>query len=159
MIQGVESDMTIFGYYFGDAFSKQQNGAAVVADSELRDGFAPKIADESIGENRLQAVADFNAVFALSGSDEDEHAAIFLLRANSPARRKVYRVFVDGFAFERTDGNDGDLRLGFFVQFAANIFDDLFRVGRNDAREVADITLGTERLWVLCPGDVTRAKT
>src|SRR5690348_1584367 len=138
---GSERDAAIFGNDASDALREEENGAAIIADAQLRHGLAAKVADKTVWQNGLKTVANLDAILPVALREKDQDAAVFLFRADAPAGSKIDRIILDGLAIERTDSDDGDLNLGFLVHFGADGVQIAAGIGVDDAGKVVDIAL------------------
>ncbi len=109
----------IFGDDGCNALRHEQQGAVVIPLAQERNRFAPESAHFAVRQNGFEAVADFHAIFAVRGNKEDQHAARQLLRSHAPSGREVDRVLLDGFAFERGNGDHRNLRFRFLIDLRA----------------------------------------
>src|SRR5271165_342841 len=138
--------------HFGHAGCDQQQSLAVVAAAHQRDDLTLEAADLTIGENRLQPIANFNAITVILDYVEDQHAAVGRLRADAPLVEKIDGIALDVGAVERVDGDYGDLRMGFVVDLVADVFHLRGCAGVDDVGEIVDIAGGLELRDGLSPG-------
>ena len=94
-------------------------GLAVIALAQVRHHGTPHISRPRIIDHRLEPVAHFDAVFALVGSDEQQHPAIVFLASHSKLFEEVYGIVLDAFAFKRLDSHNRHLRASLLLQLGA----------------------------------------
>jgi hypothetical protein len=111
----------ILRYDISDPGGHKRDRAVIVILPEQRDGLAAKASDLAIGQDRLQPVADFNAVFPVLHCKKDQDAMVCSFAANTP-------LFVegDGIAFNvRTiqgiHRDYGNLGVRFLVELLADV--------------------------------------
>src|SRR5438552_13476580 len=115
------------------------DGAAVVVLAKDRDHGAANIAGARVVYYRLEAVADFHAIFTIFRGDQQQNAAVGALWADAQLLVESHRVVFHAFALERVDRHDRKLRFGFLLQLGAQGFQAGFRFRRDDASQVGDI--------------------
>ena len=121
-----ESDATIRCDRFGDEASNEQDGGVVVSLPEIWNRFAAKGADFAVGENRFEAITDFESILVIVNGEQDQDAAIGF-GPDAQLRRKVDGIVLDGLVSQRLDGDDGDLCLGLLLNLGAKSGDLRFR--------------------------------
>ena len=114
-----KGDASVLRDHICDAARHQQDCGVVVPLAEDRDGFAAKAADFAVREDRLQAVADLGPVGAVVDGEEYQDTAIGLLGADAPFRGEVESVVDNWLAIGGGDGDYGDLRVCFLIDFGA----------------------------------------
>ncbi len=124
-----------------DTSCADQRRGAVVALAQVGNHVASHVARARIVDHRLQSVANFDLVLPLFGSDQDQYAAIVLLRPDAEMLVEIGGVVFARFAFERVDGDDGNLRAGLLLQLGGEQFDLLAGRRIDDLRQVGDIAL------------------
>ncbi len=110
--------------------------------AEDGDGFAAEAADFAVGEDGFEAVADLGEIFVIVDGVEDEDAAAGLLGADAPFGGEIEGVVEDGLAVGCGDGDDGDLRVGFLVDFGAEGGELVAGFGVEDVGQVGDVAGG-----------------
>src|SRR5262249_49550178 len=126
---------------FGDAIV---GGGQAVSISLLAKGgkklLVENAAGERIRQNWLQAVADFNAGFAILNGDKQQNAVLLILLADAPAGKELDGEVVDLAAFKRFEPDDGELSAGLFAHLLAALFQRV-ALGRGEtAGEVVDVS-------------------
>ncbi len=141
----------------GDIFRELPDGrfdaTVVISLDEKRTHETASVAGAGVGDNRLEAIADFNSISALRRGHEQQHATIFFFAADAELFEKVVAILIDVFAIERTDGDDGHLRSGFLLDLQAKIFEAGFGVGIDDLREIRDVARGVDVFYVFGWGE------
>ncbi len=107
----------------GDSRSHQRDGAVVVILPQQRDRFAAKASDLAIGQDRLQPVADFDAVFAVLHRQQDQHSVVRGFAANAPLLVQGDGVALNVCTVEGIYGDHGNLRMGFLVELLADVIE------------------------------------
>src|SRR5207247_2190736 len=92
---------------------------AIIVLAQVGHHGAPGISRPRIIDHRFEPVAHFDAVFALVGSDEQQHAAIVFFTSDSKLLEQIHRVVLDTLAFERLDGDNRQLRAGLLLHLRA----------------------------------------
>ena len=109
--------------------------------AEDRDSFAAEAADFAVREDRLQAIADLGPVGTVVHGEEYQDTAIGLLGANAPFRGEVESVLDDWLAVGGGDGDYGDLRVGFLIDFGAKSGELVAGGLAQDVGEIVYVTL------------------
>jgi len=130
----------------GDVFCQLPRGdfdcqSVIILPEEWNHG-APGIAGSRVVDNRFDAVAGFDSVFAVVGSEEEQNAGTFFFGADAQVFEKIDGVIFHRAVVEGFDGDDGHLRAGFLFEFGAERFEALFGRLRNDSGEIADVSGG-----------------
>ncbi len=111
---------------------------------------------EAVGKDRLQPIADFDAVAMVLNCEEKHDPLVLALLADAPlAIERVGDVF-DRLAVQRLDGNQRHLRAGELFHPAAIGFQPRARLRIENVREIADVALRLERFQIECgerPGE------
>ena len=128
------------------------DAAAVVSLHKEGTHKAACVAGACVGDDRLEAVANFNSIGSLSGGNKQQHAAIFFFAADTELRVEVVAILLDRFAFERADGDNGHLRARFLLDFQAESFKAGFGVCIDDVGEISDVACGVNVLDFLGGG-------
>jgi len=110
-----KSDAFIVGDVLGDLPSGGRDTSAVVTLAEVRSHQAASITGASIINNGFEAVADFDAVAAIVGSDKKQGAAVVLFGAYTELLIQPGGIGVDVVAVEGFDSDDSQLRAGFVL--------------------------------------------
>ena len=124
------------------------DAAAVVSLKKKRTHETACVAGAGVGDYWFEAVADFDSIGALRRRDEQEDTTIFFFAADAELRVEVIAVLLDGFAFERTNGDNGHLRAGFSLDLQAESFEAGFGVRMDDVGEIGDVAGGVNVLDV-----------
>jgi len=147
-----QRDPAIVGYELGELPGGSFDAGTVVSLKKIGAHQAAGVASAGVVDDRLEAVADFDAIFAVGRSNEEKNAAIVFFVADTELFEEVVAILIDVFAIEGTDGDDGHLGAGFLFDFEAEGFEAGFRVGRNDAGQVGDVAGGVNVLDVVRVG-------
>jgi len=113
--------------------------AVVVLLAEVGNHLAADAADLAVGQDALEAVADFNAVLVVVDREEDEDAAVCALGADLPAFFQFVDEVIDVLIADALDGDDCNLRVGTLVDLAAEQGEGLDGLRGEDAGEVVDV--------------------
>ena len=109
---------------------------------------AQNAAVETIGKDRLQAVAYFDAIVMILDREQQHDPLVLALLADAPlAEERVGDVF-DRFAVERIDGDNRHLDAGGLFHAATIGFQLGPRLRIEHVREVADVALRLERFEI-----------
>ena len=130
---------------------------AVIALPQKRDHSAARVACARIINDRFEAVADFDAVLAVIGRQQQKNAAIVFFASDSQLLIKVHGVRVDAFSIQRADRHDSHLRPGFLLKFRAQSLQGSFLLRADHPRKVRHIAGGMNALDVFGERE-TRAK-
>ncbi len=133
-----------------DSRRHQRHGAVVVVLPQQRDSLAADASDLAVGQDRLQSVADFDAVFVVLHREQDQDAVVRGFVSDTPLLVEGDRVALDVCTVESVYCDDGDLRLGFLVELLADVVE--LRDGGlvEDVGEVVDVVGGAELRDRLC---------
>jgi hypothetical protein len=99
----------------------QGNGAAIVILPEQRDCLAAKVSDLAIGEDRLQSVADFDAVFPVLHRQKDEDSVVRGFAADTPLLVQVNGVTLNVRTIQGIHRDYGDLGVRLLVELLADV--------------------------------------
>ena len=134
----------------GDPRSHQRYGAVVVILPQQRDRLAAKASDLAISQDRLQPVADFDAVFVVLHRQQDQDSVVRGFAADSPLLVQGDGVALNVGAVERIYGDHGNLRVRFLVELLADVVE--LRDGGliEDVGEVVDVVGGAQLGDGLC---------
>src|SRR5262249_17919645 len=94
---------------------------------------------------RLQTIADFQAVAAVTDGEQKQDTFVFALLADAPGAEDRIGDIFDGFAFEAADGDQRYLGAGLLLQARTIIFQLGAALRIDYACEIAHITLRLER--------------
>jgi hypothetical protein len=125
--------------------------AAVVILSEQRDGLAAKASDFSIGQNRLQSVADFDAVFSVLHGQKDEDAVVRGFAADAPLLVQVDRVALNVRPIQGVHRDYGNLRMRLLVELLADVIELRDGVLIENVGKVVDVIGGVQLGDRFCP--------
>src|SRR5439155_2072212 len=81
------------------------------------------LADEAVGQDALEAVADQDAELAVTRGDEEDDARVLSLSPGLPRVRDPHRVGEVVEGRRRVDRDDGDLRARLVAQLLVQPFD------------------------------------
>src|SRR5438105_2130628 len=95
---------------------------AIIALPEIRHHGAPRVPGARIINDRLEAVANLDAILAVIGRQQQKYTAIVFFAADAKLLEEVDRVILDAFSFQRTYCHDSHLRAGLLFQFGAQCF-------------------------------------
>ena len=126
--------------------------------AEKRNHGAASIACACVIDDGFKAVADFDPVLAIVGSEQQKHAGVVLLCADAEMLEEIDGVVFNRAIVERTDGDDGELRAGFLLELGAERFKAVASGGRNDAGEVGDVAGGGNFIDVVGERDACAKK-
>src|SRR5581483_4264425 len=129
----------ILGNDFGHAQTDQPDRPVIITLFEERHCFASEAAHFAVGKDRLKAVAHVRVVLTVFDREQNQHAAIGGLAADSPGLIKLHSVIEDVLAVGCVDGHNGHLRMRLFVKLFADIVEAVFRIGAKNAREIIDV--------------------
>ena len=104
-----------------DPRGHQRYRAVVVILPEQRDRLAAKASDLAVGQNRLQAVADFDAVLPVLHRQQDQDSVVGGLAADAPLLVQGDGVALDVRTVQGIHRDDGDLRVRFLVDLLADV--------------------------------------
>src|SRR5579872_5878259 len=144
-----QRDSSIRGNNRGDSFGEQSHCAVVIVPLEKTNHFAAETTHLAVRKNGLQPVADLHSILVVIRREQDQDSAILLLRSDPPLRGQINGKLLDGLAFQRRNGHDGDLRSRFAIDLGAKCRQLCFRSRTEHAREVIYITLRFEVLDLL----------
>ena len=139
-----ELNSGVGGNYAGDAAGHEQERLAVIFAAHQRDGFALKASYFAIGQNRFQAIADFNAGAVIPDGVENQDSAIGRFAADSPLMEKIDGITFDVGAVQGIDRDESDLRVGFLVDLMADVLNLSRCIGVEDVGEIIDVAGGLE---------------
>jgi hypothetical protein len=129
----------------------QRNRALVVVLPEQRDRLAANASHFSVGQDRLQSVADFDAVSVVLRRQEDQDSMVCSFAADAPLL-----VQGDGIAFyvgsvQRIYCDYSGLSMRFLIELLADVI-QLRDGGRvENVGEIVDVVGGTQLRDRLCP--------
>lgn len=118
------------------------NGGAVIVSTKERYHGAASVARASVIDDGLESVANFNAVFAIVGSEKKQGTGVVFFCANAKMFEEINSVIFDGAIVKRSNGDDGELRAGFLFELPAERFNALLGVLRDNAGEIGDVADG-----------------
>src|SRR5579863_6613831 len=139
-----ERDAFVVGNIFCELPRGDFDGRAVIVLPEKGNHGAAGIACTRVINYWFQAVADFDAVLAIVGSEQQEHAGVVLFCAYAEMFEEIDGVVFDGAIVERADGDDGELRAGFLLEFGAKRFQAVASRRGNDSGEIGDVAGGRD---------------
>ena len=139
-----ELNSGVGGDHFGDAGGDEQQGLTVISALHQRDGFALEAAYLAVGQDGFKAVSDFDAGAAVADRVQDQNAVIGGFGADAPLVEEIDGIAIDVGAVQSIDGDYGDLRVGFLVDLAADVFHLADCAGIEDMREIIDVAGGLE---------------
>src|SRR5229473_6493849 len=113
---------------------------AVVSPAQQRHHRAARVSSTRVVNHRFQAVPNFNTVFVLVGSNQEQHAAIVALASHPELLVQIHRKVLDALSLQRMHRNHGDLRASLFLDLVAESFQPGLRVWSYHARKVCDIS-------------------
>jgi len=122
----------IVGDVFGELPCSGFDAGAVISLEKIGAHQAACVARAGIVDDRLEAVAYFDAVGAFGGRDEEENAAIIFFVADAELLKKIVAILIDVPAIEGANGDDGHLRAGFLFELEAEGFEAGFGVRSDD---------------------------
>lgn len=114
---GRERHMTFGADDAGDLTGEVEHGAIVVTLVEHRLDLPAKFNHLSVRDNRLESLADGDAVRSLIDGQQDQRTAILRLVADGPAVVHRVRKLLDGRAAGRVYGDDYQLGVRPIIQF------------------------------------------
>src|SRR5260370_10876520 len=123
-------------------------GLAVVALAQVGHHRAAGISRARIIDHRLKPVAHFDAVFALVGSDKQQHSTILFLTADAQLFVALHPVILDAFSFERVDGHNCHLRASLLLNLRAQRLEPCSGFWADHTSQVTHITGGMNFLDV-----------
>src|SRR5713226_9249380 len=74
-----ERNAAVVGNVLGQLPGSGEDGSIVIGAAEKRHHGAPRIARTRVIDYRLEAIADFDAIFVFVGREQQQHTAIVLL--------------------------------------------------------------------------------
>ena len=89
--------------------------AVIIAGTQGWDHAAPDVANFGVGEDSLEAEADFNAAFAVLDGEDHDQAAVGAFFTDLPLLFEAIGPIVYIVAVEGLDGDDFDLGVGLGV--------------------------------------------
>jgi hypothetical protein len=90
------------------------DAGAVITFSEIRDQvFSADCPDQTVGQNALQSISYFNAVFFVFHGNDDENTVVLAFLAEFPFFFRIEREFFDALVVKALDRKDQHLRCGF----------------------------------------------
>ena len=134
-----ESDTFVVGNVLGQLPGGDFDSGADIVLSEEGNHRTTGVARAGIINDGLDAVADFDAIFAIVGSEEQENAGVLLFCADSEMFEEIDGVIFDGATIERANRNNGELSAGFLFKLGAERFEALAGGSRDDAGKVGDV--------------------
>jgi hypothetical protein len=114
-----ESDTFVVGNVLGQLPGSDFDGGAEVVLAKERNHRAANVAHASVINDRFEAIAYLDAIFAVVGREEQEDAGVLLFCPYAEVFEEIDGIVFDGAIIERTHGDDGELRGGFLVEFGA----------------------------------------
>src|SRR5579884_1244819 len=144
----IERDVFRGGHAGGHRLDAGEDRIAVIAGAKLRAHVAQDAADEAVGEDGLEAIADLDAVLVVLRGQEQEQAFVAALVTDAPLAGEGVGEILDGLAVERLDGDHGDLHAGGLFDAAEVGFERVFGAVVEDMGEIADIALGLQGVGV-----------
>lgn len=141
-----ERDASISGDVSGELPGACFDTGAVISLAEERDHSPAGVTGAGVVDDGLEAVADFCPIFVFERGDEKENAAIVFFAADADLLEEFVAVLLDGFAFERADGDDGHLRAGFLLELGTETFEAGGGRRSDDVGEIGDVAGGTDVL-------------
>lgn len=116
-------------------------GAVIILPEKGNHGTAC-ITGTRVIDDRFDAVADFDSIFAVVGCEEKQNAGTFFFGANAKMLEEIDCEIFHRAVVERFDGDNGHLRGGFLFELGAERFEALFGSLRNDSGEIGDVSGG-----------------
>jgi len=141
---GIEGDAFRFCDGSAGDLGRGQHRRAVIALPQQRPHLPQRIADESVGKDRLQAVADFDAILMILDREEHQEAGILTFFPNAPFAKQSVGVVFYGIAIGAVDGDQGDLRAGGTLHLGPVLLNASLGCVVQDMGEVADVALWLE---------------
>jgi hypothetical protein len=139
-----ELDVGVGGDRLRHASEDQRECGIVIATAHQGHSFALEAADFSVGKNRFESVADFDARAMILNDVEDEHSAVGALASDAPLLEQIDGVALDVAAFERIDSDESDLRVGLGVELLGDTGYLRRRIRVQDVRKIVDVIGGLE---------------
>jgi hypothetical protein len=139
-----ESDAAIGSDVAGELAHGGFDAGAEIVDAEKWNHGAACVASASVGDDRLEAVADFCPVLMFGRRDQEKDAAVIFFSADAELFEEFVPVLLDRFAFEGAHRDDSHLRVSFLFELGAEVFEASFAFGSEDTGEVSDITGGMD---------------
>ncbi len=134
----------------GDPRGHQRYCAVVVILPEQRDGLAANGSNLAVGQNRLQAVADFDAVFPVLHRQQDQDSVVGGLAADAPLLVQGDGVALYVRTVQGIYRDHGNLCVRFLVELLADVV-QLRDGGRvQNVGEIVDVVGGTQLGDGLC---------
>jgi len=121
-----------------------KHGAVIIRGTQQRYSFASKAAYQTIGQNRFQAISNFNAVSPILNGQQDHHPPVCALVANAPFGEQIVGEHLNRLAIERMDRHYGNLRARLRVHLLAQAGNPRDRLSAQDVSEIIHIALGLE---------------
>ncbi len=116
------------------------DGGAVIILTKKGNHGAASIAGARVINYRFEAVADFDSIFAIVWSKQQQRSGVVFFRADAEMFEEIDGIVFDRAIIERTDGDDCELRAGFLLQLGAERFQAFASGGRNHPGKIADVT-------------------
>src|ERR1035437_1196033 len=138
---GGEGDVLRLGDGAADGFRGGHEGFAVVLLLQCGAHLAENGAGEAVGEDRFEAIADFEAIAAVIDDEQEQGAFVLAFLADAPGAIDGVGDVFDGLAGEGGDGDKGHLGAGGALHGGAVRFELGLAGGVDDAGEIADIAL------------------
>lgn len=155
----IQRDAAIRGNRRRDLRRDLEERRAILALPQKRQHVPSEAAHLPVRQNRLEPVPDFGPVLMIVHRQQNHHAAVLALRPYAPFLEEPIGKILSGVAFERVDGYDGQLGIGFLVQLLAKRRDLLLRTRIDYLREIVDVSLRRELLDLFRGCDIGRDAT
>ena len=136
--------MGVIGDEFGDLPGGGFGGLAVITLAKNGNHGAADVTGARVVDDGFEAVADFDAILTVGGSEEEKDAAIVFFTADAELFEDVDGRLFNVLTVERFYGDDGDLDAGFLLDFEAEGFQAGLRGGVNYAGAIGDVAGGVE---------------
>ena len=139
--RGTERHAAILRDDIRNATRYQKHRSVVIPFAQVRHSLAQEPTDFAIREDRLEAIANLDAVLAVVNCEQNQNSTRGLFRPNSPLRRKSDRIIFDGPAFQRLDSDDRNLRLCLLIHLGAKRREQVTSRLAQDAGEIIYVAL------------------
>src|SRR6266849_9080788 len=153
-----QRDTAIIGDIFRQHPRGCLDGGAVIGLAQKWNHGAPGISCARVIDNRLQAVADFDAVFVLVGCYKKQHTAIVAFAADPKLLVQIHAIVFDAFTVQRFHRDNRDLRASFLLDFIAKRLKPRLGIRGDHAREIRHITGRVNGLGIFCRCDKSGKK-
>ena len=118
-----------------------ENRRPILPRAQLRPHLPQRASRKTVGDDRLQSIADFDAALAIAHGEQEHRAFVFAFFSHAPLAIQCVGEILNRGVIQRIDGNYRELRAGSRFHRVAILLQSRLVLGRDYIGEVADVAL------------------